>query len=420
MMEEKNKTCHACGAENPEGNKFCEKCGRLLQDETEKTEKNMKNQSAIKNLSRQKKVLIGIVVGVLLIAGAVCGIVKYYDNKTIAEYNTKISEADKYLNEQDYEKAETAYLAAIDIEPKIDEAYLKVADVYVVQGKYEEAEMILQKGQKQAGGKQIKAKLKQVKPYGLYDEYINSTIVQDVGLADIDKRTNISQINTGLVSAEICDFNKDDIPDMLTVAYSNALITITLYTCKDDEVVELDSVDEEYNMAAAEASKIDIFLKEYSDKQYLVLGEEYLMSGASDTLSTVFEIDENIEKQCTIYGLEDILSYTYSINDKVIAEFDESVDVYEGNEASHDANQRNAINTLSKSFEPYGIKANRLLGKDDYGTWIKRATCKEEDTSETYLCYFQTGFYTSDRGIEFGGGDKLIIKDKTDVRSRIK
>ena len=84
MMEEKNKTCHACGAENPEGNKFCEKCGRLLQDETEKTEKNMKNQSAIKNLSRQKKVLIGIVVGVLLIAGAVCGIVKYYDNKTIA------------------------------------------------------------------------------------------------------------------------------------------------------------------------------------------------------------------------------------------------------------------------------------------------------------------------------------------------
>lgn len=207
---------------------------------------------------------------------------------------------------------------------------------------------------------------------------------------------------------------------MLTVAYSNALITITLYTCKDDEVVELDSVDEEYNMAAAEASKIDIFLKEYSDKQYLVLGEVYLMSGASDTLSTVFEIDENIEKQCTIYGLEDILSYTYSINDKVIAEFDESVDVYEGNEASHDANQRNAINTLSKSFEPYGIKANRLLGKDDYGTWIKRATCKEEDTSETYLCYFQTGFYTSDRGIEFGGGDKLIIKDKTDVRSRIK
>ena len=37
MIEEKNKTCHACGAENPEGNKFCEKCGRLLQDETEKT-----------------------------------------------------------------------------------------------------------------------------------------------------------------------------------------------------------------------------------------------------------------------------------------------------------------------------------------------------------------------------------------------
>lgn len=419
-MEEKNRICPVCGAKNPEDNRFCEACGCELQPEEMMSAKESPDEPSTKSLSKKKKLLIGVILGALIVAAGVVGIVKYLESKTSAEYNAKLSEADNYLEEQEYDKAETAYLEAIEIEPKKEQAYLQVADVYVTQKRYEDAEQILQKGQDQAGGKKIRKKLKQVQPYGLYDDYLNDTIVPDIGLADIDKQTNISQINTGLVSAEICDFNKDDIPDMLTVAYSNSLITITLYTCKDDEVVELDSVDEEYNMVAAEASKIDIFLKEYSDKQYLVLGEEYLMSGASDTLSTVFEIDENIEKQCKIYGLEDILSYTYSINDKVIAEFDESVDVYEGNEASHDANQRNAINTLSKSFEPYGIKANRLLGKDDYGTWIKRATCKEEDTSETYLCYFQTGFYTSDRGIEFGGGDKLIIKDKTDVRSRIK
>lgn len=419
-MEEKNRICPVCGAKNPEDNRFCEACGCELQPEEMMSAKESPDEPSTKSLSKKKKLLIGVILGALIVAAGVVGIVKYLESKTSAEYNAKLSEADNYLEEQEYDKAETAYLEAIEIEPKKEQAYLQVADLYVTQKRYEDAEQILQKGQDQAGGKKIRKKLKQVQPYGLYDDYLNDTIVPDIGLADIDKRTNISQINTGLVSAEICDFNKDDIPDMLTVAYSNSLITITLYTCKDDEVVELDSVDEEYNMVAAEASKIDIFLKEYSDKQYLVLGEEYLMSGASDTLSTVFEIDENIEKQCKIYGLEDILSYTYSINDKVIAEFDESVDVYEGNEASHDANQRNAINTLSKSFEPYGIKANRLLGKDDYGTWIKRATCKEGDTSETYLCYFQTGFYTSDRGIEFGGGDKLIIKDKTDVRSRIK
>ena len=39
-MEEKNKTCHACGAENPEGNKFCEKCGRLLQPANKKSRVN--------------------------------------------------------------------------------------------------------------------------------------------------------------------------------------------------------------------------------------------------------------------------------------------------------------------------------------------------------------------------------------------
>lgn len=116
-------------------------------------------------------------------------------------------------------------------------------------------------------------------------------------------------------------------------------------------------------MAAAEASKIDIFLKEYSDKQYLVLGEEYLMSGASDTLSTVFEIDENIEKQCTIYGLEDILSYTYSINDKVIAEFDESVDVYEGNEASHGANKGMRLTLCQNLLSQYWYKGKQIIRK---------------------------------------------------------
>ena len=260
---EKNKICPACGAENPEENRFCEACGCELQPEEVMSAKESPDEPSTKSLSKKKKLLIGVILGALIVAAGVVGVVKYLESKTSAEYNAKLSEADNYLEEQEYDKAETAYLEAIEIEPKKEQAYLQVADVYVTQKRYEDAEQILQKGQDQAGGKKIRKKLKQVQPYGLYDDYLNDTIVPDIGLADLDELKNRSQLKQGLVSAEIRDFNKDEIPDMLTVAYADDKITITLYTCEDDEVTELDSVEEKLYLSDVEASKVDIFLKEY-------------------------------------------------------------------------------------------------------------------------------------------------------------
>lgn len=249
---------------------------------------------------KKKKAMVDVISGILIVAAAVIGIVKYCDSKTSAEYNTKISEAEKYLNEEEYEKAETAYLQAIDIEPKKDDAYLQVADLYVSQEQYDDAENILQQGEELAGSKKIQIKLKQVKPYGLYDEYIQNTIAPAIGLADVDEQKSVPNLKTGLVSAEIRDFNKDEIPELLTVAYADEQITITLYTCADDEVTEQASVKEDYEISYVEASKVDIFLKEYDEKNYLIVGEEYLMSGSSDVVSKVFEINDNIETQCEI------------------------------------------------------------------------------------------------------------------------
>lgn len=417
---EKNKICPACGAENPEENRFCEACGCDLQSEAAASAEESSNGSSAKSSPKKKKLLIGVILGVLIVAGAVVGVVKYLDSKTSAEYNAKLSEADNYLEEQEYDKAETAYLEAIDIEPKKEKAYLQVADVYVTQKRYEDAEQILQKGQDKAGGKKIRTKLKQVQPYGLYDDYLNVTLVPDIGLADLDELKNRSQLKQGLVSAEIRDFNKDEIPDMLTVAYADDKITITLYTCEDDEVTELDSVEEEYLTDYVQASKVELFLKDHEDKTYLIIGEEYIMSGSGDVASKVFEINESIEKQCEIVAVEDIQDYTYMLNDKVIAEFDEQYDEYDGNEDSYKSKQKNAINTLAKAFEPYGIESSRLLSKNQYGVDLKRATCNEDDDTETYISHFQTGYYTSENSIEFMGGDKLRMEDKTDVRSRIK
>lgn len=58
---------------------------------------------------------------------------------------------DKYLAELEYEQAIAAYLDVIQIDPKCEEAYVALADIYVATGNYEEAEKILEKAKVEVG-----------------------------------------------------------------------------------------------------------------------------------------------------------------------------------------------------------------------------------------------------------------------------
>lgn len=419
-MEEKQKTCPDCGAVNPQDNRFCEACGYDLQSEDTIPEKETDGLAEKKGVSKKTKLLIGIILGVLILVAVVVGIVRYCDSKTTAEYHAKLSEAEKYMAEQDYEKAEDAYLQAIDIEPKKDDAYLQVADVYVTQEHYEDAEKILQKGEENAGGKKIQIKLTQVKPYGLYDDYLQNTIVPDTGLADVEEQKSLSSLKSGLVSAEIRDFDKDEIPDLLTVAYADEMITITLYTCVDDKVTELDSMKEEalYDYDV-QGSKIDVFLKEREDKTYLIFGEEYLSSSCSDIISKVFQIDDSIELQCSVTALEDIMAYTYKLNDQVIADYDGESEGYDEDEYKRKNNK--AVAALSKAMEPYGFSSDELVVKEQSYLSLCRAKYNEKDTGETWLSHFQMGHYVAESQIDLtANAEVLLIEDKTGLRSRIK
>ena len=51
---------------------------------------------------------------------------------------------EKYLTELNYEQAEAAYLAVIEIDPRNVNAYIGLAEVYIAQGEYEKAEVILE------------------------------------------------------------------------------------------------------------------------------------------------------------------------------------------------------------------------------------------------------------------------------------
>jgi len=71
----------------------------------------------------------------------------------------------KYLSELDYEQAIVAYEAVIKIDPKCEEAYLALADIYIATGAFEKAEEILKQAEEAIGAdvtEAVEAKKKEV------------------------------------------------------------------------------------------------------------------------------------------------------------------------------------------------------------------------------------------------------------------
>ncbi len=147
--------CEKCGAENKDNAKFCEKCGAPI-PEAPPTKTEQANQSAVQ--IHKKQIIAGSII-LLVILACVIGFLVYSNSQKQAAYTGKLQTADKYLQELDYEHAEAVYLEAIDIQPKKEEAYIKLADVYVTQGKTDKAIKILEKGKKKAGSKAVDTKL---------------------------------------------------------------------------------------------------------------------------------------------------------------------------------------------------------------------------------------------------------------------
>ncbi len=69
---------------------------------------------------------------------------------------------EKYLTELDYEQAIAAYRAAIEIDPRCEEAYLGLADVYVAKGQPEQAAAVLEAGYEETGSETLQNKLEEV------------------------------------------------------------------------------------------------------------------------------------------------------------------------------------------------------------------------------------------------------------------
>ena len=131
--------CKRCGAENNETARFCRNCGNEFKQESITTVSLDSNNQKYKKRTRKKRGVLLILI--LVIAGIIASfwITKSKREKKIKEYKNQITQGNKYVEDLDYEKAEELYLKAIKVDPKRKYPYLKLADVYVAQEKYDKA-----------------------------------------------------------------------------------------------------------------------------------------------------------------------------------------------------------------------------------------------------------------------------------------
>ncbi len=111
---------------------------------------------------------IGILgICILLFITAACG--KSAAEKWQEQYDLGM----RYLEEGSYEEAIVAFTAAIELDPKIAETYLGLAETYIAQNDFETAAEILQEGFEATGDDSLKTRLEELNSGNILDYWGN-------------------------------------------------------------------------------------------------------------------------------------------------------------------------------------------------------------------------------------------------------
>lgn len=105
------------------------------------------------------KILLTVLIAVFLILIAAAAFIFVSGKMKDKNYSEAISSAEKYLTAHNYEDAVIQYKKAISVNPKEEDAYLALADVYVEQDEMSKAKAILRKGLKETSSFKIKRTL---------------------------------------------------------------------------------------------------------------------------------------------------------------------------------------------------------------------------------------------------------------------
>lgn len=110
-------------------------------------------------MNKKRKVLtIILVIEAIIIIAIAAFLVICMNNKTV-KINKQMELAQNYLLEEDYDEAIAAFEEVINLEPKIVEAYIGLAEAYAQSGDLEKAAKILKKGYKRTDSEELKEQL---------------------------------------------------------------------------------------------------------------------------------------------------------------------------------------------------------------------------------------------------------------------
>ena len=139
--------CKNCGKQIKDDAHFCPYCGKGV-GLSDKTQSKI-NSAYMKKKKAKWPLVLTFFVLVISVGIAMSYAGRKADNvKKNNNYQALVDEGNRYIEDLDYEKAEDKYLKAISIEPKKKEPYIKLADLYMAQGKQKKATNILKKAVK--------------------------------------------------------------------------------------------------------------------------------------------------------------------------------------------------------------------------------------------------------------------------------
>ena len=91
--------------------------------------------------AKKKKWLLPAIIAVIVVVAAIATAAIY--NLPANRLNRQLALAEKYMSELNYEAAILAYKAAIEIDPKCEDAYLQLLDLYIAMEAYDMAEEVI-------------------------------------------------------------------------------------------------------------------------------------------------------------------------------------------------------------------------------------------------------------------------------------
>ena len=267
--------CKKCGFDNKDGALYCSQCGSKIES------------SKIENIKKNRIfMIVGIVVVVIAIALAIYFIFINQEPKK-SNYDLALEDADTYIEDMDYQKAEDAYLQAIDIDPKQVEPYQKLSNLYMSQNDYPKVVEILKKADENTDDETIKIK------YSLAT-YVQDVLIPQIGQVSegnykasyvhITNPYNAFEIDSihdlaGVLTSRIMDFDNDGQDELLVLTLDNLVpdfdytrnqITINIYEESDGNVSLSDSLTlEQFILGIGDLENTGIFIQEHDDQIYI-------------------------------------------------------------------------------------------------------------------------------------------------------